>query len=181
MFPSCDTHRLNLFNSKISKRKLKKEYPIFSGKGKNETFQTVSSILHLERQARYFTLLERHKIKLDKNKIDRKFIKSHQCSLLISCCILTEINPEFWPRSTRQKQILTGLLVKKISKNGTMRTSLFNFSMLGYISPITTSLPDIYRRNSCPIHIFQPTLRLDFKHHPTQEYFRQIYHYLGPL
>ena len=75
----------------------------------------------------------------------------------ISCCILTEINPEFWSRPTRQKQILTGLLVTKIYKNRTMKISLFNYSMLGYISPITTSLPHIYRRNSCPTHIFKPT------------------------
>ena len=79
-----------------------------------------------------------------------------------------------------QKQILTGLLVTKIYKNRIMKISLFNYSILGYISPIT-SLPHIYRRNSCPTHIFKPTLRLDFKHHPTQEYFRQIYHYLGPF
>ena len=75
----------------------------------------------------------------------------------ISCCILTEINPEFWSRPTRQKQILTGLLVTKIYKNRTMKISLFNYSMLGYISPITTSLPHIYRRNTCPTHIFKPT------------------------
>ena len=75
----------------------------------------------------------------------------------ISCCILTEINPEFWLRPTRQKQTLTGLLVTKIYKNRTMKIFLFNYSMLGYISPITTSLPHIYRRNSCPTHIFKPT------------------------
>ena len=57
----------------------------------------------------------------------------------------------------RQKQILTDLLVTKIYKNRTMKISLFNYSMLGYISPITTSLPHIYRRNSCPTHIFKPT------------------------
>ena len=61
-----------------------------------------------------------------------------------------------------------------------MKISEFNYSMLGYISPIITSLPHIYRKNSCPTHI-KPRTRLDFKHHPTQEYFRQIYHYLGPL
>ena len=61
----------------------------------------------------------------------------------ISCCILTEINPEFWSRPTRQKQILTGLLVTKTYKNRTMKISLFNYSMLGYIAPITTSLPHI--------------------------------------
>ena len=43
---------------------------------KNRTYQTVSSTLY------YFTVLDRHKIKLDKNKMDSKFIKSHQCSLL---------------------------------------------------------------------------------------------------
>ena len=75
----------------------------------------------------------------------------------ISCCILTEINPEFWSRPTRQKQILTGLLVTKIYKNRTVKISLFSYSVLGYISPITTSLPHIYRRNSCPTHIFKPT------------------------
>ena len=73
----------------------------------------------------------------------------------ISCCILTEINPEFWSRPTWQKQILTGLIVTKIYKNRTMKISLFKYSMLGYISPITTSLSHIYWRNSCPTHIFQ--------------------------
>ena len=41
----------------------------------------------------------------------------------------------------RQKQILSGLLVTKLYKKRTMKISLFNYSMLGYISPITTSLP----------------------------------------
>ena len=66
----------------MSKRKLKKEYEISSGTGKNRTSQTVSSTLNWERQARYFIVLDRHKIKLDKNKMDSKFIKSHHCSLL---------------------------------------------------------------------------------------------------
>ena len=64
----------------------------------------------------------------------------------ISCCILTEINSEFWSRPTRQKQIFTGLLVTKIYKNKTMKISLFAYSMLGYISPITTSLPLIIQK-----------------------------------
>ena len=50
--------------------KLKREYAISSGTGKNRTCQTVSSTLLLEGQARYFTVLDRHKIKLDKNKMD---------------------------------------------------------------------------------------------------------------
>ena len=87
----------------------------------------------------------------------------------ISCCILIEI--EFWSRPTRQNQILTGLLVTKIYKNRTMKISLFNYSMSGYISPIATSLPHIYRRNSCPTHIFKPTYQtwLQASSHP-QEY-----------
>ena len=119
----------------------------------------MSSTLHLEGQTRYFIVLDRHTIKLDKNKMDSKFIKSHQCSL-------TEIyHAVFWLKLIlnsdqdllEKKQILTGLLVTKIYKYRTMKISLFNSPMLGYISPITTSLPDIYRRNSCPTHIFKPT------------------------
>ena len=75
-------HRPNLYYSKISKRKLKKEYTISSGTGKNRTYQAESSTLHLEGHTRYFTVLDRHTIKLDENKMDSKFIKSHQCSLL---------------------------------------------------------------------------------------------------
>ena len=82
LFPSCDTHRPNLYYLKISQRKFKIVYAISSGTGKNRTYQTVSSTLHLEGQARYFTALDRHNIKLDKNKMDSKFMKSQQCSLL---------------------------------------------------------------------------------------------------
>ena len=46
--------------------------------------------------------------------------------------------------------------------------------MLGYISPITTSLPQIYRRILVQPISLNPRTRLDFKHHPTQEYFRQF-------
>ena len=61
---------------------MKKEYAISSGTGKNKTSQTMSSTLHLEGQARYFTVSDRQKIKLDKNKVNSRFIKPHQCSLL---------------------------------------------------------------------------------------------------
>ena len=37
LFPSCDTHRPSLYYSKTSKRKLKKDYVISSGTGKNRT------------------------------------------------------------------------------------------------------------------------------------------------
>ena len=87
--------RPKLYYSKISKRKLKKEYTISSGTGKNTISQTLSSTLHLEGQGSYFTVLERHTIKLDKNKMDSKLTKSHQCSLERSYAVLTEINSKF--------------------------------------------------------------------------------------
>ena len=80
-----------------------------------------------------------------------------------------------------QKQILKSRLGTKTYKNRTMKISLFNYSMLWYISPIATFLLHIYKRNSCPTHIFKPIPRMDFNHHTTQEYFRQTYNYLGPL
>ena len=60
-----------------------------------------------------------------------------------------------------------------------MKISLFNYSMLSYISPITNSLPYISIEEILiqPISL-NPQTRLGFKYHPTQEYFRQIYHYL---
>ena len=153
-------HRPNLYYSKISKIKLKKEYAIWFGTGENRTSQTVSSTLHLEGEARYFTVLDRHKIKLDKNKMDSKFIKSRQCSLERSHAVFwlkLMLNSDQDLALSWQKQILTALLVTKIYKNRIIKISLFNYSMVGYISPITTSLPHIYRRNSCPTHIFKPT------------------------
>ena len=102
----------------------------------------------------------------------------------ISCCILTEINPDFWSRPSP-------LLSKTDSYRSTSHKNLqkqtnedfFNQLLYSWLfSPIKASLPLIYSRNSCPSHIFKTTYtRLDFKHHPTQEYFRQIYHYLGPF
>ena len=58
----------------------------------------MSSTLHLEGQTKYFTVLDRRTIKLDKNKMDSKFTKSHQRSLERSHVVLIEINPEFWSR-----------------------------------------------------------------------------------
>ena len=54
----------------------------------------------MEGQTRYCTVLDRHTIKLDKNKMNLMFTKSHQCSLERSHTVLTEINPEFWSRSS---------------------------------------------------------------------------------
>ena len=85
----------NLYYFEISKKKLKKEYTLSSGTGKNTTSYTT---LHLEGQTRYFTVWDRRTIKLDINKIDSKFTIFHQCSLERSYAVLTEINPEFWSR-----------------------------------------------------------------------------------
>ena len=101
----------NLYYSKISKRKLKKENTISSGTGKYNILDT---------------------------ELSSPFRRADQ----VLYCF---------------KQILTGLLVTKIYKNRTIKIFLFNYSMLGFISPITTSLPHIYRRYSCPTHIFKPT------------------------
>ena len=125
-----------------------------------KTTYTLSSTLHLDGQTRYFTVLDRRTIQLFKNKMDSKFIKSHQCSLKRSHAVFwlkLILNSDQDLALSRRKQILIVALVAKIYKNRTMKISLFNYSMLGYISPITTSLPHIYRRNSCPTHIFKPT------------------------
>ena len=72
--------------------KLKKEYAILPGTGKNTTSQTPSLILHLGRIG-YFR--HRHTIKLCKIKMDSKVIKSHQYFLERSHPVLSEINSEF--------------------------------------------------------------------------------------
>ena len=112
--------------------------------------------------------------------MDSKFTKSHQCSLERSHAVLTEINPEFW---SRPSPFLTKTDSYKSTnhKNRTIKISLFNYSMLGYFSPITTSLPISIEEILVQTISLNPHTRLDFKHHPTQEYFRQIYHYLGPF
>ena len=58
---------------------MKKEYTISPGTGKDTTSQTPSSALDLEERTRYFR--HRDTIKLYKNKMDPKVIKSHQFSL----------------------------------------------------------------------------------------------------
>ena len=92
--------------------------------------------------------------------MDSKFIKSYQCSLERSRAVFwlkLILNSDQDLALSWQKQILTALLVTKIYKNRTMKISLLNYSMCGYISPITTSLLHIYRGNSCQTHIFKPT------------------------
>ena len=70
----------------------KKEYTISSGTRKNTTSETPSSILHLDDWTRYFR--HRHTIKLSKNKMDSKVIKSYQYSPEKSQSVPTELNSE---------------------------------------------------------------------------------------
>ena len=138
----------------------------------------MSSTLHLERQTRYFTVLYKHTIKLDKNKMDSKFIKSRQCSLERFHAVFL-LNSDQDLALSQQKQIL--ILVTKIYKIRAMKISLFSYSMLGYITLITTSLPHFYGRNSCPTQIFKPTHQTRLQASSQPGIFRHIYHYLGPL
>ena len=74
---------------KYIKAKLKKD----PGTGKNTTSQTPSSTLKLDGRTMYFR--QKSTIKLCKNKMDSKVIKTHQCSLERSHVVLIEINSEF--------------------------------------------------------------------------------------
>ena len=109
----------------------------------------------LEEDTSYFTVLDRHAVKLDKNKMNSKFTKSHQCSVERS----HEINPEFWSRSSP-------FLTKTDSYRSTSNKNLqkqnnedFFIQLLYAWLDLTNNNipPPIYRRNSCPTHIFKPT------------------------
>ena len=69
---------------------------ISSGTGKNTTSQTPNATLHLEGWNRQFNYW--HAIKLYKNKMDSKVIKSHECSLERSHAVLIKFNSEIWSR-----------------------------------------------------------------------------------
>ena len=60
---------------------------------KNMISQAPTSTLHLEGWTRYFR--HRHSIKLSKNKMVSKVIKSRQCPLERSLAALIELNSEF--------------------------------------------------------------------------------------
>ena len=148
-------HRPNLYYSKISIRKLKKEYTISYGGGKIQPPRHWAQLSIC--RGRLGILL------FSLNYLKIKWIQS----LLNPTNALRKDLMLYWlkliPNSDhnlaifQQKQILIGQLVTKIYKSITMKISLFNYSMLGNISPITTSLPRIYKRNSYPTHIFKPT------------------------
>ena len=86
-------HRLNIYYSKnISKRKLK-ECTISSGTEESMTSQAPSLTFHLKEWTSYFRY--RQLIKLSKNKLDSKIIKSHQFSLERFHAVSNELNSEF--------------------------------------------------------------------------------------
>ena len=125
---------------------MKKEYAISSGTGENRTCEIVSSTLHLGGQARYFTVLDRHKIKLDKNKMDSKFIKSHQCSLERSHAVLTEINPEFWSRPSP-------FLTKTDSCRSTSHTNLQKQNNKDFLIQLLYALVHLSNNNFTPPYL----------------------------
>ena len=115
--------------------------------------------------------------------MNSKFTKFYQCYLEKSHAVLTEINPEFWSRPS-------SFLTKTDSYRSTSHKTLqkqnnedfFIQLLYAWLYCINKNIPPsylIYKRNSCPTHIFKSKHQVDFKHHPTQEYFRQIDHYLG--
>ena len=126
-------------------------------------------------RTRYFW--HRHTIKLYKNS---NLIKSHQCSLERSQPLLRLIlNSDQCLALYRQKQILTGLLFTKFYKKNEDFFIQLLYACLHLANsnfPALISIEEILDQ-----HVFlNQHIRLDFKH-PTQEYFRQICHYLGSL
>ena len=113
--------------------------------------------------------------------MDSKFIKSHQCSLERSHVALVEINPEFSSDLGlfRQKQIFTGLLVTKYFIKRAMK--IFCIQLLySWLHLTNNNFPPLYipieEIPVQPISLIQHT-SLDFKYHPIQEYFKQIYNW----
>ena len=117
--------------------------------------------------------------------MNSKFTKSHQCSLEKSHAVLTEINPEFW---SRPSPFFTKIDSYRFTSHKNLQKQnnedFFIQLLYAWLHHTNNNIPPsylIYRRNSCPIHIFKSKYQIDFKHHPTKEYFRQIYHYLEPF
>ena len=117
--------------------------------------------------------------------MNSRFTKSHQCSLEKSHAVLTEINPEFW---SRPSPFFTKIDSYRFTSHKNLQKQnnedFFIKLLYAWLHHTNNNIPPsyvIYRRNSCPIHIFKSKYQIDFKHQPTKEYFRQIYHYLEPF
>ena len=86
--------------------------------------------------------------------MDPKFVRTHQCSLERSHVALTEINPELRSRpspSSTKTDSYRSISHKKLQKQNDEDFSIQLLYAWLY-------LPYIYRRNSCPTHIFNPKL-----------------------
>ena len=150
-------HRPNLYYSKMSKRKLKKEWTISSGTGKNTTSWTLSSSLHLEGQTRYFTTVNccfghTHTIKLIK-------IKWIQSLLNPTNALWKDLMLHWLKLILNSDQDLAFFLTKtdsyrSISHKKLQKQNDEDFSI--QLLYAWLYLPYIYRRNSCPTHIFNP-------------------------
>ena len=99
-----------LFSKIYQNGNRKKEYTIFSGTGKNTTSQTPRSTPHLDERTRYFR--HRHTIKLYKNKMDTKVIKSYQSSLerSTSPCNLIVLNSTKLSKSFHGQTTLSNII-----------------------------------------------------------------------
>ena len=81
-----------------------------------------------------------------------------------------------------QKRFLQVYQSQKLQKQN--NEDFFIQLLYPWLHRTNNNIPPSYlvqRRNSCPTHIFKSRHQIDCKHHPTPEYFRQIYHYLGPF
>ena len=93
-----------------------------------------------------------HTMKIYKNKMDAKVIKSHQCSMERSHAVLIEINSEFWSRPSLF-YTKTDPYRSTSHKNLQKKNNEDFFTQLLY-----AWLPfNSYGRNSWPTHIFKPT------------------------
>ena len=86
-------HRSNIYYSKIYQKGNWKNIRFFLEGKKYDPAGTWLNSLHLKGRARYFR--HRHSIKLYKNKMDAKIIKSHQCSPERSHAVFIELDSEF--------------------------------------------------------------------------------------
>ena len=109
-------------------------------KKKKTTSQVPNSTLRFQGWTRYFR--RRHSIKLSKNKMDSKVIKSHQCPLERCHAYLWNLILNSNQRvALFRKNRSLGLTETKLCKIRAKEISLFNYLMPRYISPIATSLP----------------------------------------
>ena len=155
-----------LFSKIYQNGNCKKEYTIFSGTGKNATSQTPRSTLHLEERTRYFR--HWHTVKLYKNKMDTKVIKSYQSSLERSA-VLIEINSEFWSLFRQKADLYRSTSHKNLQKQNnedsfiqSLSLCLATYNQQQLLFPASIPIEEILHQPIC----LNPHTRLDFKYPP---------------